>query len=175
MDETSNPEASLADRWVSQLDDPAPNPRGAAHLLVVEAPGMSLAGACTARFGDRVTEVCTKPDALQRAAHDGRYDLCIAMLRDRDVTGDYWRLLARVRNLFCSHIELMMLTGENSHAVTAASRLLFGLGFRRVAQVESGDLTAWWYRYELEHYNRKRGWNSPENWANPQNFDRYRW
>ena len=31
------------------------------------------------------------------------------------------------------------------------------------------------YSYNLDSYNKKRNWNSPEGWANPDNFDKYRW
>ena len=31
------------------------------------------------------------------------------------------------------------------------------------------------YTYDIDSFNRQREWNSPENWANPENFRRYRW
>ncbi len=31
------------------------------------------------------------------------------------------------------------------------------------------------YAYDIDTYNRKREWNSPDDWANPQNFHRWRW
>ena len=31
------------------------------------------------------------------------------------------------------------------------------------------------YSYNLKTYNIKRDWNNPKGWANPENFDKYRW
>ena len=31
------------------------------------------------------------------------------------------------------------------------------------------------YTYNLKNYNAKRNWNNAEGWANPENFDKFRW
>ena len=31
------------------------------------------------------------------------------------------------------------------------------------------------HTYQLAHYNFSRRWNNAKYWANPENFDRYRW
>lgn len=31
------------------------------------------------------------------------------------------------------------------------------------------------YSYNLETYNNKRSWNNADGWANPENFDKFRW
>ena len=31
------------------------------------------------------------------------------------------------------------------------------------------------HSYNLKNYNIKRDWNNPKGWANPENFDKYRW
>ena len=31
------------------------------------------------------------------------------------------------------------------------------------------------HSYNLKTYNIKRDWNNPKGWANPENFDKYRW
>lgn len=31
------------------------------------------------------------------------------------------------------------------------------------------------YHYDISRYNFKRSWNNPKFWANPENFNRYRW
>jgi len=31
------------------------------------------------------------------------------------------------------------------------------------------------YSYNLKTYNKKRGWNNAEGWANPENFEKFRW
>ena len=31
------------------------------------------------------------------------------------------------------------------------------------------------HSYNLKTYNLKRDWNNPKGWANPENFNKYRW
>jgi len=31
------------------------------------------------------------------------------------------------------------------------------------------------HSYNLKTYNIKRDWNNPKGWANPENFNKYRW
>ena len=31
------------------------------------------------------------------------------------------------------------------------------------------------YSYNLQTYNKKRGWNNADGWANPENFEKFRW
>ena len=31
------------------------------------------------------------------------------------------------------------------------------------------------YSYNLQTYNKKRGWNNSDGWANPENFEKFRW
>lgn len=85
-------------------------------------------------------------------------------------------LIARVRDihchrfaLACRHIDAHHREGEWSEPELLALTLTL---HRRVR--EDG---AWHsvYTYDVDSYNPKREWNSPEDWANPQNFRRYRW
>ena len=48
---------------------------------------------------------------------------------------------------------------------------MIGLGFKRESQ-EKDSAT---YTYDIANYNKKREWNNARFWANPQNFDRFRW
>lgn len=45
------------------------------------------------------------------------------------------------------------------------------LGFERLEQCD--DLPAW--HYDPDSASLKREWNTARDWANPENFDRYRW
>ena len=31
------------------------------------------------------------------------------------------------------------------------------------------------YSYNLQTYNKKRGWNNSDGWPNPENFEKFRW
>ena len=46
---------------------------------------------------------------------------------------------------------------------------LFELGFLKTPDI---DVI---FTYNLESYNKKRNWNNADGWANPENFDKYRW
>ena len=48
---------------------------------------------------------------------------------------------------------------------------MIGLGFKR----ESLDQGLAIYTYDIANYNKKREWNNSRFWANPQNFDKFRW
>ena len=40
---------------------------------------------------------------------------------------------------------------------------------------EFSDKNLCCHSYNLKTYNIKRDWNNPKGWANPENFDKYRW
>ena len=48
---------------------------------------------------------------------------------------------------------------------------LLKLGFQK--EFESKDLI--FFAYNLKTYNNKREWNNSKGWANPENFDKFRW
>ena len=48
---------------------------------------------------------------------------------------------------------------------------LLKLGFQK--EFESKDLI--FFAYNLKTYNNKREWNNSKGWANPENFNKFRW
>ena len=48
---------------------------------------------------------------------------------------------------------------------------LLKLGFQK--EFKSKDLI--FFAYNLKTYNNKREWNNSKGWANPENFDKFRW
>jgi len=48
---------------------------------------------------------------------------------------------------------------------------LLKLGFQK--EFENKDLI--FFAYNLKTYNNKREWNNSKGWANPENFDKFRW
>ena len=115
--------------------------------------------------------------ALADLAPLGRFDYAVLSralepLDPRDGAA----LIARVRDLHCHrfalacrHVDAHHREGEWSEPELLALTLTL---HRRVR--EDG---AWHsvYTYDVDSYNPERDWNSPENWANPRNFRRYRW
>ncbi len=47
------------------------------------------------------------------------------------------------------------------------------LGFQVELEDSSNKLLC--FSYNLKTYNNKRSWNNADGWANPENFDKYRW
>ncbi len=56
--------------------------------------------------------------------------------------------------------------------LAALGRFEFAIVSELVEQLEDGRI-AW--RYDIDRYNPERPWNSPEDWAHPENFERFRW
>lgn len=107
---------------------------------------------------------------------DGRYDMAILSTTWEDLGGaDIQHLLAELRNVHSNRIELLLAPAKQGTERSSQLKTLLALGFRQAGGCADDNAQGNWYRYDLAHYNRKRAWNSPENWANPQNFHRFRW
>lgn len=52
---------------------------------------------------------------------------------------------------------------------------LLGLGFKRECKSSEQNELIDIYSYDIGNYNKKRDWNNSRFWANPQNFEKYRW
>ena len=83
------------------------------------------------------------------------------------------QLLAHFRNNGCPSIcsfEPAQLA-ENE----TCFRTYLSLGFTKGVSLntKSGDYQA--FIYDIGRYNRRRSWNNAKFWANPENFNRYRW
>tara|TARA_R110002111_G_scaffold22972_1_gene52208 strand:- start:316 stop:780 length:465 start_codon:yes stop_codon:yes gene_type:complete len=74
-------------------------------------------------------------------------------------------LLARLRDCHCAEL-LVHDTGND-----LAPQDMRALGFTRVCESDSGR----WHHYARDEFYEERTWNSPEQWAHPQNYKRYRW
>lgn len=75
-------------------------------------------------------------------------------------------LLCRLRDCNCSRI-LLWLSGERPTA-----QELLAIGFYRDTDV-SGDGRL--FRYDRDEFFEPRQWNTPEDWAHPENFHKNRW
>jgi len=74
-------------------------------------------------------------------------------------------VLARLRDVHCKRVILL-----TNGATDWSANQLRGLGF---LEMNEADISYWLYDPALS--NPPREWNSPTHWANPENFDRYRW
>ena len=77
-------------------------------------------------------------------------------------------VLGRLKNL---HTDKYLLLADPARACLGHDAQL-ALALAPCEQLDDGRI-AW--RYDIDRYNPERPWNNPEDWANPQNFDRFRW
>ncbi|HEC59982.1 MAG TPA: hypothetical protein ENI24_10490 [Methylophaga sp.] len=78
--------------------------------------------------------------------------------------------LGLMRNAHAQHIIVISeITGAMQQGWQLADYL--ALGMKRMAIVENYHL----YSYNIETYQLKRDWLNSRFWANPDNFDKYRW
>ena len=105
------------------------------------------------------------------------YKLCMIFCDLTDFNSDESvETLARIKNQYCSHIKVFLsLTEDDSAALAIATKTLHSLGFHFTKPLQFNQKSYDCYSYKITNYNKKRDWNSPEYWANPQNFDRFRW
>lgn len=75
-------------------------------------------------------------------------------------------LLSRLRDRYCRRVLLHL-----SDAMHTDKELL-GLGYiRQQSAPADGRL----YLFDPKLFFEKREWNSPDKWANPENFEKFRW
>lgn len=99
----------------------------------------------------------------------GMYDLCVIFaLAPAIAADDRAQLLGRLRDLHARRLLVM----EPALPGTVLAEML-ALGFERHTPEEGPGEAV--YLYDVDRFNEKREWNSPEDWANPENFDKYRW
>ena len=106
---------------------------------------------------------------LEALAGHGRYDVALVVDHLEHVGARDGRLLlARLRDLHTHRVVAIVDPARLSGWTPADWRALeFG------AHGEAGPLRR--YAYDIVAYNPPREWNTPTHWANPRNFDRFRW
>ncbi len=83
-------------------------------------------------------------------------------------TTDLLPLLARLRDVHADHVVVFV----DNDAASDLKNALVAMGFEaRKSPSEDGLVFAW----DPVLANRPREWNNSRNWANPENFSRYRW
>ena len=117
---------------------------------------------------------------LQTLGAVGHYDL--AVVAGAVETSEWSRslqLLGIIHNLCSNRLCLLL---DKAAETPERRRDLRALGLRCRGELapsfaarpaSAGSWVA--YDYALEDYNPRRRWNNPEHWANPENFDKFRW
>ena len=142
-----------------------------ARLLAEYAPASVLV------IGDKVPALEAAAEVTRLAAAEapdklealGRFDFAIVSgLLENVAAADAEAVLGRLKNL---HTSRFLLLADPACACLGHDALL-ALAMAPFEHLADGRV-AW--RYDLDRYNPERRWNNPEDWANPHNFDRFRW
>jgi hypothetical protein len=124
----------------------------------------------------RVTVV--EPDAARIALADlGRFDYAVLSHALEPLEpSEGAALIARIRDMHCHRFALACRHTDAHHREGEWSEPeLLALALTLHRRVREDGVWHSVYTYDVDTYNPKREWNSSENWANPQNFRRYRW
>lgn len=114
-------------------------------------------------------ESLTIAEALGSAAQRTRQELAIASLTGNENARDARQLIAVMRDLLAR--QLLVFVPENLLDDTT----LIGLGLTRQARFEI-DATSWQaWSYDIRTYKSVPDWLNPRFWANPENWNKYRW
>ena len=76
------------------------------------------------------------------------------------------QLLSRLRDIHCEKVVLI----DTKHGWTPEE--LRALGYLEVGQARADRRC---YLFDPDAFNQPREWNNSSNWANPENFRKYRW
>jgi hypothetical protein len=104
----------------------------------------------------------------------GRFDFALVhRTLERLETETGMALLARLRDIHCPRFAVTWSAIANDPGWTDGRFLSLGLALHRRIELDGVITTV--YHYDVDTYNPRREWNDSRDWANPQNFDRYRW
>lgn len=116
-----------------------------------------------------VGEVLSMQTALQSASQRSRAELAVAALESSDDARDARQLIAVMRDLLAR--QLLVFVPENLLDDTT----LIGLGLTRQARYEVGGTNWQAWSHDIRTYKSVPDWLNPKFWANPENWNKYRW
>ncbi|MEK9649470.1 MAG: DUF6231 family protein [Gammaproteobacteria bacterium] len=111
----------------------------------------------------KIHEIHIKPSIVTKQSNVDYFDLMI-IFPEIDCNKDQ---LGFAKNILTKSIILFR---KNK----CIKKEYFELGFIMADNIEIGSSIDC-YTYNLKNYNYKRPWNSAKDWANPENFDKFRW
>jgi hypothetical protein len=98
-----------------------------------------------------------------------RYDLALVEIAPDMSATDAKALIAKVRDVWAQHSVFFIpsrLLDENS---------LLGLGLSKQAAFDYQDIIWQAWSFDIRHYKSVPDWLNPKYWANPENWEKYRW
>ena len=96
---------------------------------------------------------------------DANCDLYIALDDIENSESD----IGIIKNLLSQKIVIF----TNFNKDKGTNEMMLKLGFQTELLDKNNKLKC--FSYNLKTYNSKRSWNNAKGWANPENFDKFRW
>jgi len=129
------------------------------------------AKSCLQTRQDIRSQHLTTPYTLDQLAKIQAIDLAIVSEITESLpksTAMEW--LGLIRNYHASHL---IVIAQNAQATESSWQLadFLALGMKHVADTTDHQV----FSYAIENYQPKRDWLNSRFWANPENFDKYRW
>jgi hypothetical protein len=117
------------------------------------------------------------PAAVAGLASLGRFDLGLLSGALEQLSGaDGSALVARLRDVHCRRLCVTWRPGSPAGDPAFWTRERFrSLALTLHRRIDQDGARTEIYVFDIDHYNPRREWNNPDQWAHPENFDRYRW
>lgn len=165
---------SLASSAIHALAGLLDERRPASVLVLSLNPLPAVAQWCAAH-GASLTSLATL-DPGTALTGLGRFDLVVVADQLEYMSAAQGTiLLGTLRNLHSSSLAVLYQPALAPEALRWPPNAFLALGLHRAAEFQQAERHMTLYRYELDSYNFHRTWNTPEHWANPQNWGRYWW
>ena len=120
---------------------------------------------------DTRSQVLTTPFNLDDLSTITTVDLAIISdITDTLAKPQALEWLGMIRNCYAQHIIVISSIEQSTQQGWQLADFL-GMGMKHVATTAKYQI----FSYALESYQRKREWNNSQFWANPENYDKYRW
>ncbi len=142
-------------------------------VIFIRDPAVAARIASEAKRAGLLTECEWSEDLPGILATAGQFELGIVCL-DRQLRPELLRpVLARLRDVHCARLLLLLIGSEGSTAISHKELLTLGFQSHPRALEQTSELKI--YAYDIRTYKRTPRWLNPKGWANPELWDKYRW
>ena len=127
--------------------------------------------ACYKEQQDTRSQALKTPFTLEQLANMVTFDLAIvSQITESLPKSQAIEWLGLIRNCYAQHIIVISDTDAATEQGWQLADYL-ALGLQRVAITPSHQI----FSYAIESYQPRRDWLNSRHWANPENYDKYRW
>ena len=129
------------------------------------------ARACYQDKNDTRSQVLTTPFNLDKLSTITTVDLAIISdITDTLAKTQALEWLGMIRNCYAQHVIVISNVEQSTQQGWQLADFL-GMGMKHVATTDNYQI----FSYAIENYQLKREWQNSKFWANPENYDKYRW